>query len=72
MRVAIDATPLIGIRTGIGVFLEGLWILLTSSEKKDAIEIAEYTLSFSARLRATRGHMGTATRCASSGYLENV
>ena len=57
MRVAIDATPLIGIRTGIGVFLEGLLDSLNHlGEQEDAIEIAEYTLSFSARLRDhTRG-----------------
>ena len=57
MRVAIDATPLIGIRTGIGVFLEGLLDSLNEfGQKEDAIEIAEYTLSFSARLRGyTRG-----------------
>ena len=57
MRVAIDATPLIGIRTGIGVFLEGLLDSLNElGEQEDAIEIAEYTLSFSARLRnSTRG-----------------
>ena len=57
MRVAIDATPLIGIRTGIGVFLEGLLDSLNElGEQEDAIEIAEYTVSFSARLRGyTRG-----------------
>ncbi len=57
MRVAIDATPLIGIRTGIGVFLEGLLDSLNElGEQEDVIEIAEYTVSFSARLRdCTRG-----------------
>ena len=73
MRVASDATPLIGIRTGIGVFLEGLLDSLDESDiKKTQIEIAEYTLSFSARLppSANEGHMATITRCTSSSYLE--
>ena len=43
MRVAIDATPLIGIRTGIGVFLEGLLDSLNElGEQEAVIEIAEY------------------------------
>ena len=52
MRVAIDATPLIGPRTGIGVFVEGLLLSLQdgSSEEVD-LQIAEYTLSLKARLR---------------------
>ena len=58
MRVAIDATPLIGPRTGIGVFVEGLLLSLQdgSSEEVD-LQIAEYTLSVKARLRGeARGY----------------
>tara|TARA_B100000700_G_scaffold327418_1_gene441931 strand:+ start:1944 stop:3014 length:1071 start_codon:yes stop_codon:yes gene_type:complete len=52
MRVAIDATPLIGIRTGIGVFLDGLLGSLKDlGEHEDNVEVAEYTLSISAQIR---------------------
>ena len=58
MRVAIDATPLIGIRTGIGVFVEGLLRSIRDIEDiENAVEIAEYTLSLRARMRdQTRGY----------------
>ncbi|MBM36538.1 MAG: hypothetical protein CL460_05145 [Acidimicrobiaceae bacterium] len=57
MRVAIDATPLIGIRTGIGVFVEGLLHSIREMEdRENRVEMAEYTLSLRARMRGqTRG-----------------
>ena len=52
MRVALDATPLIGTRTGIGVFVAELLRSLQASEQEGIdIEIAPYTLSVGARLR---------------------
>ena len=57
MRVAIDATPLIGLRTGIGVFVDGMLRSLRDDIPAQAgLEIAEYTMSLKARVRGrTRG-----------------
>ena len=52
MRVALDATPLIGTRTGIGVFVAELFHSMQALEQEGIdIEIAPYTLSVGARLR---------------------
>ena len=52
MRVALDATPLIGIRTGIGVFVaESLRSMRAMKQEGVDLEIATYTLSVGARLR---------------------
>ena len=52
MRVALDATPLIGTRTGIGVFVAELLRSMRALEQQGIeIEIAPYTLSIRARLR---------------------
>ncbi len=58
MRVAIDATPLIGLRTGIGVFVDGLLRSLRDDSLNETdLEIAEYTLSLKARIYGrTRGY----------------
>ncbi|MEC7427723.1 MAG: glycosyltransferase family 1 protein [Actinomycetota bacterium] len=58
MRVAIDATPLIGPRTGIGVFVEGLLRSIQNDGLGEVdLQIAEYTLSLKARLQGnTRGY----------------
>ena len=58
MRVAIDATPLIGLRTGIGVFVDGLLRSLHDDSHTEVdLEIVEYTLSLKARLRGdVRGY----------------
>ena len=57
MRVAIDATPLIGLRTGIGVFVDGMLRSLRDDIPAQAgLEIAEYSMSLKARVRGrTRG-----------------
>ncbi|MDG1196981.1 MAG: glycosyltransferase family 1 protein [Actinomycetota bacterium] len=52
MRVALDATPLIGIRTGIGTFVDEIVRGLNSSViDGDLINVIEYTLSVGARRR---------------------
>jgi hypothetical protein len=52
MRVALDATPLIGTRTGIGVFVAELLRSMQALKQEGVdIEIAPYTLSVGARLR---------------------
>jgi len=58
MRVAIDATPLIGSRTGIGVFVEELLRSFRDYIPDDAgYEVAQYTLSFKAGITASaHGH----------------
>ena len=58
MRVAIDATPLIGSRTGIGVFVDGLLRSFQDYIPDEAeYEVATYTLSLKARIRgSTHGH----------------
>ena len=54
MRVAIDATPLIGPRTGIGVFVDGLLRSFQNYIPDEAeYEIATYTLSLKARIRGS-------------------
>lgn len=57
MRVALDATPLIGIRTGIGTFVDEIIRGINSSViDEDPINVIEYTLSVGARRRGeTRG-----------------
>ena len=68
MRVAIDATPLIGSRTGIGVFVEGLLRSFRDYIPDDAdYHVAEYTLSLRARMnRTTHGHWVPLPAAASS------
>ena len=58
MRVAIDATPLIGPRTGIGVFVEGLLRSIQNGGLGELdLQIAKYTLSLKARLQGnTHGY----------------
>ena len=52
MRVALDATPMIGTRTGIGVFVDELLREIRGMERRGIdVEIATYTLSVRARLR---------------------
>jgi len=52
MRVALDATPMIGTRTGIGVFVtELLHSMQAMQQRGNDVEIAVYTLSVRARLR---------------------
>ncbi len=57
MRIAIDASPLIGMRTGIGVFVERILEHVPDvTSQGDPIELAEYSLSLRARGRGdTRG-----------------
>lgn len=68
MRVAIDATPLIGSRTGIGVFVEGLLRSFRDYIPDDAdYQVAEYTLSLRARMNGTtHGHWVPLPAAASS------
>jgi len=68
MRVAIDATPLIGPRTGIGVFVEGLLRSIQNDRPGEVdIQVAEYTLSLKARLQGnTRGYWIPLPAAASS------
>ena len=58
MRVAIDATPLIGSRTGIGVFVEELLRSFRDYIPDDAgYEVAQYTLSLKAGIAGSaHGH----------------
>jgi len=58
MRIAIDATPLIGPRTGIGVFVEELLRSFRNYIPENAdYQVAEYTLSLKARITgSTHGH----------------
>ena len=53
MRVVIDATPLIGTRTGIGIYVQGLIDALNEEPRKEKnIEVIEYTLSIRARAQS--------------------
>ena len=52
MRVALDATPMIGTRTGIGVFVAELLRTIQAMKRRGAdVEVTEYTLSVGAHLR---------------------
>ena len=52
MRVALDATPMIGTRTGIGLFVAELRGAMQAMRARGAdVEVAAYTLSVRARLR---------------------
>ena len=52
MRVALDATPMIGTRTGIGVFVAELLRAIQAMKRRGAdVEVTAYTLSVRARLR---------------------
>ncbi|MED5362071.1 MAG: glycosyltransferase family 1 protein, partial [Actinomycetota bacterium] len=52
MRVALDATPMIGTRTGIGIFVDELLRGIRGMEQQGTeVEITAYTLSIRARLR---------------------
>ena len=52
MRVALDATPMIGTRTGIGVFVTELFGAMQTMRQRGAdVEVIAYTLSVRARLR---------------------
>ena len=52
MRIAIDASPLIGLRTGIGVFVQRIIEHLPDATSTgQPVELQEYTLSLSAKRR---------------------
>src|SRR5437588_7690956 len=46
LRVAVDATPLLGARTGVGVFVDGL---LRALAARDELELSGYGLTWAGR-----------------------